>query len=198
MTETKIYMDAATAEETASALEKIWWLMLIDGLLSLLIGFLVLSWRQETLTVLAYFLGAWLCLIGILQLVTGFAAFKVRWPQALMGVVSLAAGIATLAWPHATLYVLATILGWTLLLWGISDIFGAFLTREVPHWWVGLIKGVVIIALGIWALRHPGNALNVLIVVFGISCVFWGLLELIGAFFARHARKTIANARAVS
>jgi uncharacterized membrane protein HdeD (DUF308 family) len=191
-------MDAASADETAGALERIWWLMLIDGVISLIIGFLALSWRKETLTVLAIFLGAWLCVIGVLQLVSGFASIRVRWPHALMGLVSLGAGIATLVWPDVTLYVLATILGWTLLLWGIIDIFGAFLSREVPHWWLGIIKGVVLIALGVWAIRHPGNALNVLIVVFGVSCVFWGILELIAGFFARHARKSIERARAAA
>jgi len=194
MSETTIYMDTATAEETASALEKIWWLMLIDGIVSLLIGFLVLSWKHQTLYVLAYFLGAWLCLIGVVQLVSGFAAIKLRWPQALMGIVTLGAGIATLVWPHITLYVIALILGWTLLLWGIIDIVGAFLSREVPHWWLGIVKGVVLMALGVWTVRHQSQALTVLITLFGISCVFWGVLELIAAFFARHARKSITHA----
>jgi uncharacterized membrane protein HdeD (DUF308 family) len=198
MTQTKIYMDEATAEETASALEKIWWLMLIDGIVSLAIGFLALSWRHQTLYALAYFLGAWLCLIGVLQLVSGFAAIRVRWPHALMGLVTLGAGVATLVWPHITLYVIATILGWTLLLWGIIDIFSAFLSRGVPHWWLGIVKGAILIALGVWATRHPGNALTVLVVVFGISCVFWGILELIAALFARHAKKALVTARTVT
>jgi uncharacterized membrane protein HdeD (DUF308 family) len=191
MSSTSIGMDEATAEDAAEGLERIWWLLLADGVLSLIIGFLVLSWRQQTLHVLAIFLGIWLCVIGVLQLISGIRALSTRWPYALMGLVALGAGVATLAWPHITLYVLATILGWTLMLWGIFDVIGAFLRREVPHWWLGIIKGVVLFALGIWAVRHPGNALTVLITVFGITCVFWGAIELVAAFFARHARKQI-------
>ena len=67
-------MDTATAEDAATGLEKIWWLLLIDGIVSLLIGFMVLSWKHQTLFVLAYFLGAWLCVIGIIQLVSGIRA----------------------------------------------------------------------------------------------------------------------------
>ncbi|HEV3329152.1 MAG TPA: HdeD family acid-resistance protein [Acidimicrobiales bacterium] len=196
MNRTAIVMDEATATEAAEGLERIWWLLLADGILSLVIGFLVLSWRQQTLQVLAYFLGAWLCVIGVLQLVSGIRALKTRWPYALMGLVALGAGIATLAWPHVTLYVLATILGWTLMLWGIFDVIGAFLRREVPHWWLGIIKGVVLLALGIWAIRHPGNALTVLITVFGVTCVFWGAVELVAAFFARHAKRNLDRATA--
>jgi uncharacterized membrane protein HdeD (DUF308 family) len=193
---TTISMDTATAEETASGLEKVWWLLLIDGIVSLLIGFMVLSWRHQTLFVLAYFLGAWLCVIGVLQFIGGVRAIKTRWPYALMGLVALGAGIATLVWPHVTLFVIAIILGWTLLLWGIFDVVGAFLNREVPHWWLGIIKGVVLFGLGVWAIRHPGHALTVLIVIFGITCVFWGGIELVAAFYARHARKSINRALA--
>jgi len=198
MSSTMIVMDEATATEAAAGLERVWWVLLADGVISLLIGFLVLSWRHQTLYVLAYFLGAWLCVIGVLQLISGLRAFSTRWPYAVMGLVALGAGIATLVWPHITLYVIATILGWTLMLWGIFDVVGAFLRHEVPHWWLGIIKGVVLFALGIWAVRHPGNALTVLIVVFGITCVFWGAIELVAAFFARHAKRSLEKAVASS
>jgi len=198
MSSTMIVMDEATATEAAAGLERVWWLLLADGVISLLIGFLVLSWRHQTLYVLAYFLGAWLCVIGVLQLISGIRSFSTRWPYAVMGLVALGAGIATLVWPHITLYVIATILGWTLMLWGIFDVVGAFLRHEVPHWWLGIIKGVVLFALGIWAVRHPGNALTVLIVVFGITCVFWGAIELVAAFFARHAKRSLEKAVASS
>jgi len=198
MTNTVIVMDEASATEAAAGLERVWWLLLADGVISLLIGFLVLSWRHQTLTVLAYFLGAWLCVVGILQLISGVRSLSSRWPYAVMGVIALGAGIATLAWPHITLYVIATILGWTLLLWGIVDVVGAFLRHEVPHWWLGIIKGVVLFALGIWAIRHPGNALTVLISVFGITCVFWGAIELVAAFFARHAKRNLEKAVAAA
>jgi uncharacterized membrane protein HdeD (DUF308 family) len=189
MTSTTLMMDEATASEAADDLEKVWWLLLVDGIISLVIGFLVLSWKEQSLFVLAYFLGAWLCVVGVIQLISGIRAFSTRWPYALTGVVALGAGIATLVWPHVTLFVLAMILGWTLLLWGIFDVVGASLRHEVPHWWIGLIKGVVLFALGIWAVRHPGHALTVSIAIFGIACVFWGAMELVAAFFARHARK---------
>ena len=155
MSRTTIVMDEATAEDAAEGLQRIWWLLLADGILSLIIGFLVLSWREQTLHVLAIFLGIWLCVVGVLQLASGIRAFSTRWPYAIMGLVALGAGIATLVWPHVTLYVLATILGWVLMLWGICDVIGAFLRRQVPHWWLGIIKGVVLFVLGIWADSPP-------------------------------------------
>jgi len=196
MTQTTLMMDTATAEEAASGLERVWWLLLADGVLSLIIGFLVLSWKEQTLYVLAYFLGAWLLVVGVFQLVSGVRAMRTRWPYALMGLVAIGAGIATLVWPHITLYVIATILGWTLLIWGILDIVGSFLAREVPHWWLGIIKGLVLVALGVWAIRHPGHALTVLITVLGITAVVWGGIEFVAAFYARHARSKLKRALA--
>ena len=145
---------------------------------------------------LAYFLGAWLCVVGVLQLASGLASIKSRWPHALMGIVTLGAGIATLVWPHITLYVIAldprldpAAVGHHRHRRRLSH------AGRVPHWWLGIVKGVILFALGIWAIRHPGNALTVLVVVFGITCVFWGALELIAAFFAHHARKNLQRAR---
>ena len=56
----------------------------------------------------------------------------------------------------------------------------------------------MLFALGIWAIRHPGNALTVVIVVLGITAVIWGGIELVAAFYARHARKLIRRAIAES
>ena len=89
MTQTTLMMDTATAEEAASGLERVWWLLLADGVLSLIIGFLVLSWKEQTLYVLAYFLGAWLLVVGVFQLVSGVRAMRTRWPYALMGLVAI-------------------------------------------------------------------------------------------------------------
>ena len=40
-----------------------------------------------------------------------------------------------------------------------------------------------------WALAQPKTTLVVLVTVIGIWAVFWGVLEIVAAFFMRHARK---------
>jgi uncharacterized membrane protein HdeD (DUF308 family) len=160
------------------------------------IGFLALSWRHETLKVLAVFLGIWLLVVGLVQLASAFAAIRDRWLYAVAGLLTAAVGVVTIFWPHITLFVIAMLLAWTLLVWGILYIVASLLSREVPHWWIGLIKGIVLILLGVWAIRHPGNALTVLVVVFGLACVFWGILELIAGVVARHAGREWERERA--
>jgi uncharacterized membrane protein HdeD (DUF308 family) len=96
-------------------------------------------------------------------------------------------GVACLVWPKPSLYVVAILIGWALLLSGIFDIIGSLMSRQMPYWWLYLIRGAISIMLGIWAIRHPGNALIVLVSVIGIWCILYGVIEVIGAFVARHA-----------
>ncbi|MGH9205442.1 MAG: HdeD family acid-resistance protein, partial [Acidimicrobiales bacterium] len=113
-----------------------------------------------------------------------------RWLYVVAGVVSIGAGIIGLVWPGITLLVLAVIIGWTLLFWGVADLVQSLSNRKtVQFWWAILIRGVVSILLGIWALRHPGDALLVFVAVIGIWSVVFGIIEVIGAFEMRHARE---------
>ena len=196
MTESLSARDLEQGDAAARALHKVWWLFLVDGIISLVIGFLALSWRHETLTALAIFLGIWLLVVGVVQFASAFAAIRERWLYAVAGFLTAAVGVVTIVWPHITLFVIAMLLAWTLLVWGIIYIVASLMSREVPHWWIGLIKGIVLILLGVWAIRHPGNALTVLVVVFGLACVLWGILELIAGVVARHAGREWERERA--
>ena len=196
MTESLSARELEQGDAAAEALRRVWWLYVIDGIISLVIGFLALSWRHETLKVLAVFLGIWLLVVGLVQLASAFAAIRDRWLYAVAGLLTAAVGVVTIFWPHITLFVIAMLLAWTLLVWGILYIVASLVSREVSHWWIGLIKGIVLILLGVWAIRHPGNALTVLVVVFGLACVFWGILELIAGVVARHAGREWERERA--
>jgi uncharacterized membrane protein HdeD (DUF308 family) len=179
--------EVAAGDELATLTEKIWGWYLAGGILSILFGFFVLSYKTATLYAVAYFAGAFFLAVGIFQVIGSFRAAKFRWAYLIMGVISIGGGIVCLVWPHITLYVIAIIIGWMLLFWGVTDIVGSLMSRQVPYWWLYLIRGIISIFLGIWAIRHPGNALVVLVVVIGFWCVLYGTIETIGAFSARHA-----------
>ena len=182
--------EVRAGDALAQGLEKAWGWFLAFGIISVLFGAVVLSYRHATVFALAYFFGAWCILVGLVQLITAFKVASARWAYVIMGLIGLGVGIVTLGWPKVTLFIVATFLGWVLLLWGIVEIIQAFVNRRVlEHWWIGLCKGFVYLVLAIWALRHPGNALTVLVVVLGISAVVAGFFEIVAAFSARHAQR---------
>jgi len=179
--------EVAAGDELAVLTEKTWGWYLAGGILSILFGFFILSYKDVTLHAVAYFAGAFFLAVGLLEVIGSFRAAKFRWSYLIMGVISIAIGVVCLAWPKPTLYVVVILIGWALLLWGVFDLVGSLLARQVPYWWLYLIRGIISILLGIWAIRHPGNALNVLVAVIGIWCILYGVIETIGAFIARHA-----------
>ncbi len=171
----------------AAMTEKMWGWYLAGGILSILFGFFVLTYKHATLYAAIYFAGAFFLAVGLLEVVGSFRAIKFRWSYLIMGLISIGIGVACFVWPKPTLYVVAVLIGWALLLWGLFDIVGSLLNRQMPYWWLYLIRGGISMLLGIWAIRHPGNALVVLVAVIGIWCILYGVLETIGAFVARHA-----------
>lgn len=104
-----------------------------------------------------------------------------------LGVVSLLLGAAMLAWPGATIVVVAVLLAIWLLVSGIFQIVRAF-----GSGWSGgmrallIITGILSIAIALFAFRgfrledSPINAVWILAVLIGVSFLFRGM----GALFA--------------
>ena len=181
--------EVAAGDELADMMERMWGWYLAGGIVSILFGFFILSYKHATLYAVAYFAGAFFLAVGIFQIVGSFRAAKFRWGYLVMGVISVGAGVVCFAWPKITLFVIAVLIAWVLLFWGVTDLVSSLSNRQVPYWWLYLIRGIISILLGIWALRHPGNALTVLVVVIGLWCILYGTIEIIGSLMARHARR---------
>jgi uncharacterized membrane protein HdeD (DUF308 family) len=189
--------EVADGDTLAEYAEKTWGWYLAGGIATVLFGFVVLSFRFATVLALAIFNGIFFIGVGIVQLVGAFMAARHRWLYVLAGVLSLAAGVLTLVWPDITLFILAIFIGWTLLFWGIADVVHSLTYhRQLHWWWLVLIRGIVSIALGVWAIAHPRLTIVVLVTVIGIWAVLWGVLEVIASLFMKGARKRWEAAKA--
>ncbi len=100
------------------------WLMAILGLLSVIIGILFLRHTEETVTTLAFLIGLFWVVGGIIEFFTAYSEHgsPARGFRIGMGVLAFAAGIVTLTWPHLTLNVLAVIMGIWLIIYGLLEI----------------------------------------------------------------------------
>ena len=74
----------------------------------------------------------------------------------------MAAGIATVAWPAITLYVVSIMVAWYLIVFGTIHIVSALAGPKLSWWWTGLLLGISELVLGVWAARSwetlAGNA----------------------------------------
>jgi uncharacterized membrane protein HdeD (DUF308 family) len=100
------------------------WLMAILGLLSVIVGILFLRHTEETVTTLAFLIGLFWVVGGLIEFFTAYSEHgtPARGFRVVMGVLAFAAGIVTLVWPHLTLNVLAVIMGIWLILYGVLEV----------------------------------------------------------------------------
>jgi uncharacterized membrane protein HdeD (DUF308 family) len=161
---------------------RLWWTFLVTGILWLLLGFVVLSFRPASVSItvvlvaVAFWMGA-LTQLAIARVATG--GWRIL---ALVGAVAgIGAGLGTLVWPGATLLVVALFIAWYLLISGIFEVFYALSNSAVRGWWLGLVSGLVSIALGAWAIGNPDRSVILLISIIGVWAVFRGVSNLMAA-----------------
>jgi len=109
------------------------WLMAVLGLLSVIIGILFLRHTEETVTTLAFLIGLFWVVGGIIEFFTAYSEHgsPARGFRVGMGVLAFAAGVVTLVRPHLTLNVLAVIMGIWLIIYGILEIALSFQLRHL-------------------------------------------------------------------
>lgn len=100
------------------------WFMAVLGLLSVIVGILFLRHTEETVTTLAFLIGLFWVVGGLIEIFTAYGEHgaPARGFRVGMGVLAFAAGVVTLVVPHLTLGVLAVIMGIWLILYGLLQI----------------------------------------------------------------------------
>jgi uncharacterized membrane protein HdeD (DUF308 family) len=106
---------------------------------------------------------------------------KEWWLLAILGAVSLIAGVLAIVYPDATLLAIGLIFGCYLLFAGLFELVNA-IVGESESRALSAIAGVVAFVAGLVCLRRPGDSLLALIVVLGIFLVVAGVVKLVGAF----------------
>jgi uncharacterized membrane protein HdeD (DUF308 family) len=189
MTDVLTQDEIAVGDVVSTQLEKMWGWYLAGGIIAMIFGFFVISYRHASVYAIVYLASGFFIAVGLLEIVAGLRAVRQRWPLLVFGVIWLGAGIVGFVWPHITIFIVAVLVGWAFLVLGIFDIVNSIRYHFLPYWWAYLIRGIIAVALGFLCIRHPGAPLTALVVLIGIGAILFGAVELIGAFSARHATK---------
>jgi uncharacterized membrane protein HdeD (DUF308 family) len=124
----RIVVAIADSEDTGGTR----WLMAFLGLLSVIVGILFLRHTDDTITTLAFLLGLFWVVGGLIEFFTAYGdrGSEARGWRIFMGLLALAAGIVTLVVPHLTLNTLAVIFGIWLIIYGVLEIL---LSLQLRH-----------------------------------------------------------------
>ena len=158
-----------------------WWLLALGGLW-ICFGVFMLSDKVGSLVALATFIGVAFLFGGITQLVAASRVPQMRWLSIVGGILGIAAGIVTFAWPDITLYVVSILIAWYLIAFGTIHIINALAGPRLPLWWTGLLLGFSELVLGIWATRTWENSLVTLVTLVGVWAIARGVNEIFASF----------------
>jgi uncharacterized membrane protein HdeD (DUF308 family) len=167
----------------------IWWWYLILGIAWIWYGMFVLSYRVGSLVAVAALVGVAFLFGGVGQLVVAGRVETWRWLFIVTGILGVAAGIMTFAWPDVTLYVVSILVAWYLIVFGIVHIVDALAGPKVPWWWTQLLLGIAELVLGVWAVRSWERSLLTFVTLVGVWAIVIGVNEIFAAFSLREAGK---------
>jgi uncharacterized membrane protein HdeD (DUF308 family) len=181
--------DIAVGDVVSEQLEKMWGWYLVWGIIAMIFGFFVISYRHASVYAIIYLASGFFIVGGLFEIIGAIRMARQRWLHLIFGLIWIGAGIVGFVWPHITIFIVAVLVGWGFLVLGIFDIVDSIRNHFMPYWWAYLIRGLIAVALGFLCLRHPGAPLTALVVLIGILAIVFGAVEIIGAFSARHAKR---------
>lgn len=184
-----------TEEGALKAISKTWGVLLFLGLLSIVIGIVIMAWPGKTVVVVAVILAVWLVVSGIFEIVRGFGRGLSGGMRALLfigGVLSLILGLFAFRGfvvedsPLDAVWLLALFVAINFIFSGIAQLFTAGEVKEGRGW--NIFGGIVTLLLGIIILVVPGD-LVLLAWIFGIFVVISGIMLIVSAFRVKSLAK---------
>ncbi|MFA9563967.1 MAG: HdeD family acid-resistance protein [Acidimicrobiales bacterium] len=163
-----------------------WPVAMFIGIVTLVIGVIVIAWPSQTLTVLAVLLGIQLLLFGLYRLIHAFSSdVRSTGLMAFVGILGMVAGVIVLRNPFETVAVLATLLGVVWIVGGAIELMTAIVDGSADNRWFMVFSGLLSIAAGVLVVAWPAPTLTVIAWIAGLYLVFAGILVCITAFKLR-------------
>jgi uncharacterized membrane protein HdeD (DUF308 family) len=161
-----------------------WWLLLMSGILSIIVGFLLVTSPVKTTHTVVVFLAIWWIISGIFTLIGMFMDHSAWLWKLIIGIISIVAGVLILRNPWASTVVLPFTL---ILLLGIQGLISGILMLIMGFTGGGLgsiIMGIISAGLGAILLfnwNNPAMALS-LIWVAGFFLIIGGIIQIVKIF----------------
>jgi uncharacterized membrane protein HdeD (DUF308 family) len=169
---------------------KSWGWVLFFGIVTLVLGVLVVIKPRDTIYAFAILLGIWLFVAGLFRIVVAIADHEdtggTRWLMAVLGLLSVIIGILFLRHTNETVTTLAFLIGLFWVVGGIIEFFNAYSDHGSPARGFRIVMGILAFAAGIVTLVWPHLTLNVLAVIMGIWLILYGVLEIALSLQIRH------------
>lgn len=168
-----------------------WWVILLWGILSLVIGIMFLTTPGITTLLFITLIGAF-WLVGGLFAIGGLFVDKTNMGLKLfLAIINIIAGVVILLYPlYSTIFLLAffvIFIGFWGCFIGVSHLFHAFKTKDAGNG----VLGVISLVFGLLLLVYPFIAAELLPLIAGVFMIIWGLVAIFGGFMAKKANAVV-------
>jgi uncharacterized membrane protein HdeD (DUF308 family) len=175
-----------------------WWMVLLRGLCAIAFGIMAFAWPGITLLVLVLMFAAQALVDGGAAVALGLGMRKSvdgapSGTMALVGVVSIVAGIIAFAWPGITAVSLLFVIAFWAIVRGVFEILSAIRLRKVidNEWMLGL-AGAASILFGVLLIAWPGAGLLSLLWLIGSYAIAFGVIKVMLALRLRGMKNRLA------
>ena len=178
--------------------QQLWKNKLAAGVLTIVVGAMVLAWPGPTILVAATMFGVYLLVSGFAELFLAFTLPRSATTRVLLfltGAISLV--LAILSFRHFgdgyAVLLLSLWIGTGFIFLGVSENAVAINERNLPGrgWYV--VFGVMSLIAGAVVLVWPFDSIVVLTLVCGVSLVILGVIQIVQALQIRNDTKTARN-----
>ncbi len=165
-------------------------LRLAIGILSIVVGILVIARPVNTLVFVAVLFGLQLVILGVVQIVVAaIGSASTRWLKILgivLGILTIVAGVICFTRPQASLAILAILLAVGWIADGIADLArGLTGERSGGERTYLIILGVVSIIAGLVVAIFPGQTLALFAQIAGVALLIIGVVACVSAIMGR-------------
>ncbi|MGB4733251.1 MAG: DUF308 domain-containing protein [Candidatus Nanopelagicales bacterium] len=176
-----------------AAVGRIWWLLLFGGLISLLVGIIIVFNREGSVQLLAILFAIYLIISGLFEIVRSFASGLTGGTRALLlitGVLSVILGVFAIRYSgENAVDLLGIFVGIAFLFRGFASLFTGFDSKEGRGW--NIFFGIIMLVGGVVIMVQPAASLEAIAWIVGIWLVLIGIYEIIASFVVRSRTKDL-------
>jgi uncharacterized membrane protein HdeD (DUF308 family) len=181
-----------------SLLPHLWKSTLVSGILSLILGAVILAWPGITILAAAVAFGVYLLITGVAQVVFAFSLHVSAGSRVLLFISGAASLIlAVLAFRHFgqgyAVLLLAIWIGIGFIFRGVGTTVSAISDPVLPGRGWSIFVGVISLLAGIVVLASPFESIVTLALVVGVWFVVIGVFEIVSSFGIRKSSKQLSE-----
>jgi uncharacterized membrane protein HdeD (DUF308 family) len=174
---------------TTADVKRVWWLLLVLGVVSVTIGGMLIAWPGKTLTAATMLFGTLMVVSGVVRFVQALMdeSSEHRGLLVLSAIIGVVLGVVVLRNPGAVIWLIVLLTGVFWIIGGMVDLFRGIAHHDVPDRGVRVVFGGLSAALGVAILVWPAPTVLVFAFFAGTYSILFGVLEIVAAFQVKNA-----------